>query len=561
VRRFVLFVAVLSLVACSREERPAKPGPAAPVVADDTPQDGGTLIRRLEVDVASLNPIVSTSRYDRYVANYLFTPLVYFDKELRPVPGLAKSWEVSADGRVYTFALNEKATFADGTPVRASDVVFTLNKIVDPASEAVQIAGYFELLDKANTKAIDDHTVQIAFREAFASQMIRFNDVLVLPEHIYGKAANFKADFATKAVGSGPYRLVRRVPGTEIVVERRADFWGTRPHIQTVVFRVIGDAQTAWKALQRGDIDETIIVSDTWQREHRNPELQKSIDFRRFYTLNYNYVAWNTRDPLLSDKRIRRALTMCIPIESVISDLYHGTARAMSGPFTPDEWAYNPAVPVIRHDPEGAKRILVSLGWLDQNGDGILEKQGKPLKVEMIIIPGSATTSQFAQMFQAELKKIGVQLELVTLDGSIAIQRILGGNYQSTYLGWDLDPDPDQFGIFHSSQIPPRGQNFTFYSNPEADRLIEAGRKELDQSRRREIYHRLHAVLAEDQPYTWTTQVSVKWALSKRLRGVDVSRGYGLYLWYPGELGWWIPKQYQRKTAPAPAPAAAPATK
>ncbi|HEX7832782.1 MAG TPA: hypothetical protein VF787_24230, partial [Thermoanaerobaculia bacterium] len=129
---------------------------------------------------------------------------------------------------------------------------------------------------------------------------------------------------------------------------------------------------------------------------------------------------------------------------------------------------------------------------------------------------------------------------------AMAIQRILAGNYEAAYLGWDLDPDPDPFALFHSSQMPPRGQNFVFFSNAEADRIIEAARQELDISKRKELYWRLHELLVDEQPYTWTVQVSSKWAINKRVRGVATSRGYGLFLWYPGELGWWIAKDSQQ---------------
>ncbi|HEX2120384.1 MAG TPA: peptide-binding protein, partial [Thermoanaerobaculia bacterium] len=94
--------------------------------------------------------------------------------------------------------------------------------------------------------------------------------------------------------------------------------------------------------------------------------------------------------------------------------------------------------------------------------------------------------------------------------------------------------------LFHSSQMPPRGQNFVHYSNPEADRLMDLARRELDQSKRKDLYWRLHEVLSADQPYTWVMQVSAKWGINKRVRGVETSRGYGLFLWYPGELGWWL---------------------
>lgn len=497
------------------------------------------LVRRLEVDVATLNPVRATSRYDRYLDHYLFVPLVYLDKDLHPIPGLAKSWTISDDGLVYRFELNPKATFSDGSPVRASDVVFTLRKIVDPESIAPQIRGSFEHLDLARTRAIDEHTVEVAFLETLATQLIRFSDVMALPEHVYGKGS-FRNDFNDTAVGSGPYRLLKRDPGKEIVIERRDDYWGVKPHIQRVVFKVIEDHGTAWGALKRGDVDESILASDTWLRERTNPALTGFLDFQRFYTLNYNYIAWNARVPMFRDKRVRRALSMSVPIESVIQDLYHGTARAMSGPFTPDEFAYNPTVPVIRYDPEGAKKLLAESGWLDGDSDGILEKEGKPFAFDLMIMPGSATTKQFAQMVQAELKRIGVQVEVRVIDSAMGIQRIQEGNYQAAYLSWELDPDPDPFSLFHSAQTPPRGQNFVSYQNPEADRLIDEARRVLDPARRKALYWQLHEVLAEDQPYTWTVQVSLKWGINKRVRGVGVSRGYGLFLWYPGELGWWI---------------------
>src|SRR4029079_14297617 len=139
------------------------------------------------------------------------------------------------------------------------------------------------------------------------------------------------------------------------------------------------------------------------------------------------------------------------------------------------------------------------LGWLDTNHDGILDKDGKPLRIEMLITGGNSPSTPFSQLFQAELKKIGVQLDVTTIDPSAFIQRILAGNYGCAYLSWDLDPDPDPFNLFHSTQFPPRGQNLVFYSTPEADRLIDAGRRDFKQADRIKIYRQLHALLADDQ--------------------------------------------------------------
>jgi peptide/nickel transport system substrate-binding protein len=525
-------------VACNRTEAPANYASRSERGANRA-HGSRTLVRRLSADIVTLNPVRAASSYDRYVQKYLYTPVIYLDRNLQPIPGLATSWKISSDGLTYRFELNEKATFSDGSAVRASDLLFTLRKIIDPAAGASQVAGLFEQLDLARTRASGDHILYIAFRQPLAHQLVHFADVFVIPEHIYSKG-DFNDDFNNLAVGSGPYKLVKRDPGKETIVELRDDYWREKPHIKTVVFKVIADHGTAWNALKVGEVDETIISSDNWLRHRADPTLTRAIDFKLFYRLSYNFIAWNNRHPILADKRIRRALAMCVPTESIIRDVYHGTARPVTGPFTPDEYAFNPSVPLIRFNPTAAKRTLANAGWVDRDGDGVLEKDGKKFALEMLIIPGSAATTQFIQTVQAEMKKIGVQMEIRSVDGAAFMQQVHAGNFACAYLAWELDADPDPHSLFHSSQFPPRGQNFVFYSNPEADRLIDKARRELDPTKRRNLYWHLHKVLADDQPYTWTVQVAMKWGISKRLGGVSISHPYGLFLWYPGEFDWWI---------------------
>lgn len=545
--RTALIVAPLLLCLACRE-RPLPPVTAS-AVDDAKPQDGGTIVRRLDADVSTLNPLLITTKYDHYISRYLFDPLLQYDSQLEVAPGLAEKWEVSPDGKEYTFHLNPAARFSDGTPVRASDVLFTLKKLVDPTTEAVQFAGQFEQADLAKTRVIDDRTIVIAFKETLAAQIIWFFNLRVLPEHVYG-TGDFKTAFDRQIVGTGPYKLTRRTARQEVLLERRDDYWGPRPHLQKILFKVITDDSVAWNALKRGDIDEMQVPSEIWIRESLRPELKKYLDFRRFYSLNYNFVPWNLKDPLLGDKRVRRALAMCIDLESVVKNLYHGTARAMSGPFTPDQWAYNPDVPVIKYDPQEAKRILNSLGWLDTDGDGWLDKNKKPFRFEMVVVAGNIASGPFSQLFQAELKNIGVDMQISAIDGNSFMERVLGGNFQAAILNWDLDPDPDPYSLFYSSQVPPRGYNFIGFSSPKADQLISAGHRELDRAKRVAIYRELHALLADEQPYTWTIQVSQKWAINKRVRGVKESKGWGLFLWNPGETDWWIPANQRTHDGP-----------
>ncbi|MBV9497029.1 MAG: hypothetical protein JOZ54_22515 [Acidobacteria bacterium] len=548
-RLFLPLFVCLAWIGCAREQTapPAQTTVATSTVIDESkPQEGGTLLRRLESDVTTLNPILAASEYDKLVGDYLFTPLLYLDINLRPTAGLADTWDVSKDGLEYTFHLNPAATFSDGTPVKASDVLFTLGKIVSADTESVQVGAAFVTADLAKSRVLDDHTVVIAFKEALAAQLIRFAEFATIPEHIY-KNGDFKTAFTSTAVGAGPYKLLRRVPGKEVVLERRADYWGKKPYLQTVLFKVIADGNTAWNAVKVGEIDETTISSDVYLRESQNPDLLKTIDFRRFYTMNYNYIGWNAHNPLFADPRVRRALGMCVNLKSVVNDLYHGTARAMSGPFTPDEYAFNPEVPVLAYDPQGALRLLNSIGWLDTNRDGILDRGGKPFKFELSVFAGNPIALPFAQLLQADLKRIGVDMAIAPIEPASLIERVLHGNYDATFMAWNLDADPDNSAEFHSREIIPNGQNFVYYANPEADRLLDTARRELDFNKRMKLYQQLHAVLAADQPYTWTVQVSSKWALRRRVHGVRESKGYGFDRWYPGPLDWWIPASERRR--------------
>ena len=532
-------IVLLAGLAC-HTERPADiPAPRSAV-----PVEGGRLVRRLESDVSTLNYVKHSTNPEKLVLSYIHDPLVGFDQNLEIIPGLAKSWTVSEDRLTWTFELEPAATFSDGKKVTATDVVFTLGKIVDPKSQSIQLAGMFEALDPKRTRAVDEDTVEVAFTEARPAQLLAFN-MAVLPAHVYSRG-NFATDHDQTAIGCGPYVFVRREPGREILLERREDYWRAPPPIHSILFRIIEDRNQAWNALRTGEIDETAVLTDQWLAATRDPSIAPGIEFHRFYELGYNFMPWNTRDPQLSDPRVRRALTMALDRGLLIEQLYYGTARITTGPFTPNHWAFNPAVRPIEFDPAGARRLIEEAGWSDSDSDGILDRDGKPFEIEMLLMAGDGGSANQAQLFQEELARVGVRLNINRIDPATLFSRVLAGEFQTTILAWSIDLDPDLFSLFHSSQFPPNGQNFVFYSNPEADRLIEEGRREFDESRRRDIYRELHRVLAEDQPYTWMVQVSTKWGVSERLRNVEQAEGFGLFGWEPGPLQWWIAPDTQR---------------
>ncbi len=537
----LLAIALSTQIACTRTEKRVTQTADASAAIDSTPQEGGTVLRRMESDVNTLNFFRHTTTPEKDVLSYLYDPLIGYDENLQLVPGIAREWQISPDGKTYTFKLDPTATFSDGTAVTAADLVYTVKTIVDPTAKSAQLAGLFEGLDTTQTKAIDSHTAQIAFNKARASQLAAFN-IAVLPEKVYSKG-NFDKDFQNEVVGNGPYRMVRREAGKQIVLERRDDYRGRKPLIKSVIFKLVDADTVAWNALKTGELDETRVTSDTWKLEKDNPQTQKSIEFRRFYLLSYNFIPLNNKDPLLSDRRVRRALAMCLDRRAIINNLYHGTARIMTGPFTPDQTAFNPDVPAIEYDLTAARQLFEQAGWRDTDSDGFLDRNGKPFRFEMLLSSGNKTSADQAQIFQNALKSIGVQMDLRSVDGATFFDRVQKGKMQAAFLAWNLTPDPDVFDLFHSSQHPPNGFNIVQYSNPEVDQMLDQVRAELDPAKRIEIFHQLHARLAEDVPFIWTIQPSIKWAVSKRLRDVKEAKGLGLFSWNPGPLSWWISNQ------------------
>lgn len=523
------------LVACRRETvQPPTQTTVTTQTADPGPRVGGRLIRRLESDINTLNYVLHTTEDERQVLQYVYDPLVDFNAELEPIPGTAARWEIADGGKAYVLHLDPRAVFSDGKPVTAADVVFTLEKILD--EESVQYSGWFSGLDREQTRAIDDRTVRVVFKEPRVSQLFAFN-IGVLPQHVYGKG---KFASIQSVVGNGPYVVQRRESGKSVLLARNEKYWREKPPIDSVLFRVIADDTQALNALKRGDLHVVRLNNDVWAREKDDPNLAGRVTFLNSYQFMYNCIPWNLRDPLFAEAQVRRALAMAFDRKSVIERLYHGNARATSGPFTPDIWAYNQNVNPIEFNLEGAAALLGSAGWKDSDQDGVLDRDGKKFAFTMLIAAGSSTSVAQSQIYQDALKKIGVDMTISNVDGAAFFDRMVKGDFQAALMAWTNDPDPDLFSLFHSSQAPPAGLNINHYENAEVDALLERGRRELDRARRTAIYHQLHEIVAADQPYLFMVQVGLKWAVDERVQNVRVAKGVGLFLWHPGPLGWWL---------------------
>lgn len=485
--------------------------------------DDSVITRRLEGDVNSLNPLRLASNYEMVVARLLYTPLVDLDGEGNVLPAIASRWSVSPDRLEYTFHLDRRATFSDGSRVTANDVRYTLEAVTNPATQS-PLMRRFDRLDLSGTTTPDAETIVVRFREALAPQLTNFASLYIVPAK---SRAGDKDAFVTTALGSGPYVLEQREIGRAITLKRRSGYWRQPPGIERIRFNVIADNNTAWNALRLGDLDESPVGSDTWRRE-RNSAATKHLRFLRFFELSYNLVIWNCSREGLDDPRVRRALAQAVDVESIIGHLYEDAARPINGHFPPNSWAADSTVPLVRFDPAAARSALRELGWGGK----------KPLKIDLLIPAGSRTTSAVAEVVQRGLLSAGVDATVTQLEWATYYERILAGNFDGAYLAWNLDIDPDPYGMFHSASLPPKGKNLGRFRDDEVDRLIDEGRRAATRAERQKVYHRLHRRLADQQPYLWLLQPATIWALNERVENVRPGRATGLFLWYPADQAW-----------------------
>ena len=361
----------------------------------------------------------------------------------------------------------------------------------------------------------------------------------ILPEKRYAGKNFAKVRENRAPLANGPYRLVSWKAQDSIVLERNPRYFGPAGHFERVVFRVLPENAVAYRALLAGDIDETLIEESIKERAVADPAFAGCCRIVEFYNLDYNYIALNTQSPFFAAARERRAMTMMLDRPGIVRNLFHGSARIISGPWAPDSPAYDASVLPLPFDPAAAGRLLAEAGWKDTNGNGTLDRAGREFEFELLVSAGSNIGRQIDETFAAELARAGVKATVRPLEWASFVERIDSGKFEAASLAWSAsDPNPDPFPYWHSSQWPPHGLNSGYYKNPEADKLMEEARQLMRADERNRIYHRLHAIFREDSPAVFVTNASAKYAFRKDLGGLVTSPVGFAGIW-PGPAGWW----------------------
>jgi peptide/nickel transport system substrate-binding protein len=508
----LIVIAVMAPVVCQAGQK------------NDNRPNGGTLAYGEYGRPATLDPITSNEMISLRLTELMFNGLVGIDEKQEIVPELAEKWDQSADGRTYTFFLRKDVTWhpkegEEPKPFTADDVVFTYKIMMNPRT-ITPLKVRYEFIDRV--EKIDDYTVRFTLKRPILNALAKFS-FKIIPKHGPSNPDYLTRDdpFVQNPIGTGPYMLKNVTSEREIVLAANDNYFKGRPHIDTFIARPFADQNIMTQALMFNAIDMIVLVNP-----RDIPEIQgdKRFILQPYNALSYSFFGYNVRNPLLADKRVRKAFTYALNRQEMLDSFFNGQGTVISGPFAPGSWAYNLDVQPLPFDPEKAKALLQEAGF-SRGADGIMEKDGKKLSLSLKvpIEKESEAVKRVVLAFKNYLKNIGVDIKVEFKEWQAWKEDVfLEHDFDIVFASWVFDDSADISSLFHSGEIGPWKNNFGGYSNPEVDALINESKLTLDYEKRRTINRKLHAILADENPYTFLWTLTNYTAYQKKLRHVAI---------------------------------------
>jgi peptide/nickel transport system substrate-binding protein len=505
----LLLVMAMAVASCASQPQSQAPG------------GGGTLTRAMTSEPADLDPQGPANSGLSLVLPYLFDTLITKQKDGALVGQLAESWQVSQDGRTIDFVLKPGVKFHDGSKLDASAVVFTFERFKQTGQKS-PIASDIGAI--SSVKAVDERTVRFVLARPLAT----FLSTITMPyAGILSPAATQAAgaQMGLKPVGSGPFKLSEWKRGVSINLARNPDYnWGS-PEVQnrgpvrfeSLVFKVVPDANTQLAALQAGEID----VMLTNEPGHlAKLEADKSVRVERVNLEALIFLGYNCAKPPFDDVRVRQALSHAVDKTQIVQTALGGLGAVANTPLMPSMLGYNPDLGSYgqSYDPSKAKTLLLAAGFT-QAADGSWQRDGKKLAGKLLT-SSRAPNEAIATVLQSQLKAIGVPVEIQQLD-SAAVQTATNEGAFDLLL-WRFEwTDSDGLSIFlASSRI--RQTNRVFYSNKSVDSLFERGQSEYDSAKRSQIYQDAQKVILAEAPWQPLYSPIEGMAIRNRVTGIKI---------------------------------------
>ena len=529
-------IAALMLTSACTSAAPSGNASNAPSAAA-APVSGGTVTIPIVAD-PTLNPWSPNAFVESvFVNRVLFDGLTRPGKDLAPAPDLAASWETAADGLAWTFKLRSDVKWSDGKQFTADDVAFTFNDVVLKKELAANGAGNFSAVKSVTV--IDPTTVRFDLLRPFAAlaSYLAYNAGL-LPKHILSadplKTASFNKGVP---VSTGPFKVDKYTAGQSVSLVRNESYFGTKPYLDRVVFSVVPDPNTQIAQALSGDL--SIMLLDDKAAVDRVKSASNLVVASR-PLVQYYWLALNQTDARFNDVKVRQAFVNAIDRQAIIKSVEQGFGSIANSAISPALKAYYDPSLASRYpfDPAKAKALLAEAGWTP-GADGILTKGGQPFRFTMDV-GQKGPLEPVNALIQQDLKKVGVQVDLNTMEWNSYIQKVVvRRDYTATVNWWVYPSDPDVFPYYHSSAAG-KGFNIPGVKDPKLDDILTRGQATSDVAKRKVIYQELQTYMADTLPYLFLWYPEEVDVFSSSLKGVpELGLRDGMH--YIGE--WWLAKK------------------
>lgn len=446
-------------------------------------RDPHTVVFLIESSPTSLDPRVGTDAQSEHIDELLFDGLVQFDAHFHFTPALAQSWD-EPDPRTMIFHLRRDVRFADGRPLTSRDVAWTLNSMRDGTVISAKAASYASI---ASIETPDAYTVILHLKQPdnFLMTNLSTRAMGIVPDGS-GK------DFWRHPVGTGPFRFVSQQIDQDVVIERNPLSWGEMPKIERVRFAVVPDAITMALELEKGsaDVESNALPMDSLPVLASRPNLTVT----DVPGTQIQYLAFNLRDPILKDVRVRQAIACAIDRDLIIRTLMSGHGQPAKSVLPTTHWAWNGDGPDFNYDPVRANRILDEAGY---------RRGANGVRFHLTMKTSTVEDARLlSAVLQQQLARVGIALDIRSYEFATFYADILRGAFQMYSLRWlGGNEQPDLFTYaFASSRFPPKGANRGHYSNPKLDALLGDAWQNTNQEQRKADYAQAQQILACDLP-------------------------------------------------------------
>jgi peptide/nickel transport system substrate-binding protein len=535
----ILLVALLSgLSANAAVPTPVAPGEDVLVERATSGSHGGRLVVALRAEPRTLNPAAAADAPSREVIGRMTGDLIHIDRATQATESaLASQWKRSADGREYTLALRKGIRFSDGHAFDADDVVFTFRVLLDERTGAPQRDLLIVGGQPIRVAKVDEYTVKVTLSQPYAAAERLFDSIAILPQHLlndaYEKGAMGQiwsvATPAKSIAGLGPYRLKEYVAGQRLVLERNPYYWKTDsakrrlPYIDELVFLFTGNEDAQVIRFQSGDSDVlnrasadnfAVLARDQAANRFQLKDLGPSLEYN-FLFFNQNDLSGKNlpqvaaKQQWFGDLGFRRAVSRAIDREGIARLVYRGRAVPLWGNVSPGNRLWiNPSLPRLARSVSEARGLLKASGFSWRQDGQLLDRQGRPVAFTIVTSSTSAQRTEMATLIQADLKELGMDVQVVPLEFRALVDRVFQSfDYDASILGLgggDADPN-GEMNVWLSSgsnHLWRLGQQTPATSwEAEIDRLMETQLVTLDSRERKRLYDRVQTIVAEQLPF------------------------------------------------------------